>query len=110
MRLVTNSRLVGALDTGLARIETAWANSAVRRTAASVVNTAFAGDPARAVAATGIVVSVAMIVHIVLELFATPYPFPSRAHLILPACVLAIGVLILIARNAVARAWQNRSR
>lgn len=110
MSFVADSRLVRALDGGLARVEAAWANSAVRRAAADALGTIVADDPARAVAAGGIAISVAMTFHILVELVATPYPFPSRAHLLLPACVLAIGALMVLMRNALVRAWPNRSR
>lgn len=108
MSVFSSSRLVQALEALVSRLEAAAASSNVRRVVGHTWEAVSAGDRARVIAFSSIVITVAMALHIVLVVFVQPYAYPSRAELVLPACLLVVGLAALLMRNGVAAAWPNR--
>ena len=108
MKVVATSRLLGSLASLLSRVETAFGQSRVRRALVSAWTPSVADDPVRVTAFAGVVVAVAMLVHLALALFVRRYQFPSRADLIVPAAVLVIALAAIAMRHALGVGWRHR--
>lgn len=106
---MATSRVVAAARRITAAVARTWRRSVLVGIAGGYGRRlAAAWNPAAVVPAAWLVI-VAMATHIALWYFADPYRFPAFAEIALPGSVLALALAALVARRALARAWQERS-
>ena len=77
--------------------------------AAVALNASFGSmDLVARIAFVGCLLTAAMAIHILLVLFAEPYPFPSRSALIVPAILMVLALSSIVLRRTLAAAWRDR--